>query len=154
MAVDTIRASTSVTLKETASAGSGTRTDAFDRTRRTEYAIGTGAGAASTQWHDYRTLAGASESLVLAGGLTNGLGAAVTFTKIKLLDVLNTGNAPITLGGGSNAIIPALPPIPAGGCVQFRFVDANGWAVTAGTGDLLQVAGTAGQTYEIAIAGE
>ncbi len=55
---------------------------------------GTGSGQVSQQWHDTRTLtASASESLDLAGGLTNAFGVTVTFTRVKfVLVIASTGN--------------------------------------------------------------
>lgn len=158
MAVETITAGVTLTLKETATSGSGTRTDEFTRSARTAFTIGTGAGAASKQYHELRILAGASETLDLTGGISNGLGVAITLAKVKVFYVrnLSTTNT-ITLGGGSNAIASIFGTtlvLRPGAEVLLKATDANGWAVTAGTGDQLQVAGTAGQSYEIAIAGE
>lgn len=132
-----------------------------------ELANGTGAGQADLAFTDTRTLAASgTEDLDLAGALTDPFGVSQVFARVKLLVVsaaaANTNNVvvsrPASLGwplfsAASDAI--ALRPgaflmLAAGDA------DATGYAVTAGTGDLLTItnsAGTTGVTYSIMVVG-
>lgn len=126
---------------------------------------GTGADQAKAIWSDTRTLtASATENLDLAGGLTDVFGNTITFTKIKAISVAaasgNTNNV-VVGGAGSNTFLlfsdatDKLPILPGGG---FFYVapNATGVPVTAGTGDILLVANSAGSTsvtYTITILG-
>ena len=110
------------------------------------------------QWNDQRTNATATESLDLAGGVTNRFGVVQSFTKVKGLFVWHRGaSGTLTIGGGPNSFGANGP----GGMVlrpegKFLWVDesASGATVTPGTGDILQVVGSASILYEIAIFGE
>jgi hypothetical protein len=127
---------------------------------------GTGANQAKAAFADVRTLAAsANESLDLAGGLTDAFGNAITFTKVKALiieaaagntnDVLVGGaasNGFISLFGDATDVVKVKP----GGAFAITAPDANGLAVTAGTGDLLKIANSAGGsavTYTITVIG-
>lgn len=128
---------------------------------------GTSADQANMIFMDQRTLASSTaEDLDLAGGLTNAFGTTITFTAIKGIIVSaaaeNTNNvliggdlsaAFINWVGNSSDVIVVKP----GG--MFALVDpgAGGYAVTATTGDLLQVANSSSGssvTYDIIIIGE
>lgn len=116
---------------------------------------GTGANQASNHWHDQRTLtASANENLDLAGSLVNGLGQTLTFTKLKAAifkaSTGNTNSVQVTRPGANGVPIfmaagdgIALTP---GALFIAVFPDANGVAVTAGTGDLFNVANSGGGT--------
>jgi hypothetical protein len=124
---------------------------------------GTGADQADVQWSDERTLgSGANEDLDLAGGLT-GLFGAVTFVKLKAIvivaDPTNTTNLTVTRPGTNG--VPFLAAAGDGfvlkpGCM-FVLCDksAAAIAVTAGTGDLINIANSAGATakYKIMLVG-
>lgn len=130
-------------------------------------ANGTAAGQADQIWHDQRTLAAsATEDLDLAGVLVNALGATVTFARIKGLLVAaaagNTNN--VVVGAAATNAWATL--LNATGTLTLRPGDlvvamagqanATGWAVTAGTGDLLKVANSAGGSsviYDIVLLG-
>jgi hypothetical protein len=129
-------------------------------------ANGTGANQADLRFADRRTLAAsASESLDLAGSLVDALGTTLTFARVKALLVeassANTNN--VVLGGAaSNAFVNWVSDatdkvvIRPGGLLLLVAPGATGYAVTAATGDLLQVAnsgGTTGVTYDITIIG-
>lgn len=131
-----------------------------------ELADGTGAGQANRVWSDTRTLAAsASETLDLAGTLTDAFGDAFTLARVKMLAVIakaDNANNVVVGGASSNAWVG--PFAAANNTVQVRpngmlimaCQDATGWAVTAGTGDLLQIAnGGSGTsvTYDIVIIG-
>jgi hypothetical protein len=128
---------------------------------------GTAAGKADRVFHDRRTLAAsATEDLDLAGVLTDAFGAAVTFVKVKGLfiaaDITNTNNVVI----GAAAANPWAALLGAAGTITLRPgaslgvmagpADVTGYAVTAGTGDLLKVANSGAGTsvsYDIVIVG-
>lgn len=130
---------------------------------------GTGAGQADKFWHDRRTLAASTgEDLDLNGAaLTDPFGAALAFVRVKGLIIAaadaNTnnvivGNAAsngfVSWVGGATHTVTLRP-----GAVMALFAgqaDATGYAVTAGTADLLRVLnGAAGSTvdYEIIVVG-
>lgn len=133
---------------------------------------GTGAGNADLVYHAQRTLAAsATEDIDLAGVLADLLpGPVLTFVKIKGLIVaaLGTSSTPNT----NNVIVGAAATntwatlLNATGTVTLRpgavftafagQTDATAYAVTAGTGDLLKVANSAGSssvTYDIIVIG-
>lgn len=133
-----------------------------------ELASGTGAGQADKIFADTRTLAAsASEDLDLAGVLADPLGSLVTFVKIKALIIRaaagNTNN--VIVGGATTNGFVAW----AGGATHtvtvrpgglFALVagdaDASGYAVTAGTADLLKIANSGAGTsvsYDILVIG-
>jgi hypothetical protein len=126
---------------------------------------GTGAGKASKAFFGSRTIAAsATDALDLAGVLVDALGASLTFTKIKMIAVkaaaANTGN--ITLGGGTNACNTFFGAdtdkivIKPDGVFVIAASDANGYAVTAGTDDLINIVNlvAAQVAYDIVIIGE
>lgn len=126
---------------------------------------GIGAGKASKGYSAPRTLAAsATDALDLAGGLTDAFGATITFTKIKTLIVkaaeTNTGN--LTIGGGTTPANSWLGSatdkvvLKPGGIFALGASDANGYAVTNTSADLLNIVNTvaASAAYEILIAGE
>lgn len=138
----------------------------FDQRSVIDLALGTGKEQANHVFTDTRTLlASATETLDLAGGLTDALGATLTFTAIKAIlitaDEANTNN--VMLGGGSNpfrgwfADATDKIAITPGGMALLVDPTAAGQAVTAATGDLLLVANSGsgtGITYTITIIGE
>lgn len=126
---------------------------------------GTGANQANEAFADTRTLAAsATEDLDLAGGLTDSHGTTLTFTKIKAIIIkaaaTNTNNVQVTRPA-SNGLVAFMAAgdgvaLTPGSCFALIAPDANGIAVTAGTGDLLTItnsAGTTGVTYDIVIVG-
>lgn len=130
-------------------------------------ANGVAAGQADRVFADTRTLAAsASEDLDLAGTLLDPLGAALTFARVKALIVRaapgNTNN--VVIGNAASNAWAAL--LGATGTAVLRpgaalavvagTSDANGYAVTASTGDLLKVANSGGVTpvtYDIVVIG-
>ena len=141
--------------------------DELLKTYSFSFTDGTGANKAKNHWHDQRTLAAsASEDLDLAGGLTDAFGNVITFTKIKAIIVFaaaaNTndvvlGNAAANAWIGPFGAAAHTVAVKPGGIAIFIAPDANGYAVTAGTADILKVlnggAGTS-VTYDIFILGE
>lgn len=127
---------------------------------------GTGANQANAPWADTRTLsASSSENLDLAGGLTDAFGTALTFTKIKavIIEADDANVNDVVVGGAaSNAWLAPFGDatdtikVKPGGFIMLVAPDANGLAVTAGTGDILKVAnGGSGTsvTYTVTLVG-
>ena len=130
------------------------------------WASGTGASQADTIWTDTRTLtASSTEDLDLAGTLTNALGTTVTFAEVAAIYIFaadaNTNNVQVG-GAASNQFInwvannSDIVNIRPGGMMLLVAPDSTAYAVTAGTGDLLKIANSAGSTsvtYDIVIIG-
>lgn len=132
---------------------------------RTTLTSGTGSGAADMMWSDTRTIAASSnEDLDLAGSLTGPLGTTLTFARIKGLLVAaasaNTNNVRITRPASNGVPIflaasDGIDVVP-GGCFLWFAPNAAGVAVTAGTGDLINVANSSSGTsvtYDVVILG-
>lgn len=129
------------------------------------WSSGTGASAADKIWHDQRTVAAsATDSLDLAGSLTDALGTAFTPAKIKGLLVYaatgNTNNVVITRPASNGVPLFSAAgdafPLRPGGLFLWVSPDSTGVAVTAGTGDLLDFANSAAGTsvtYDVVIIG-
>jgi hypothetical protein len=127
---------------------------------------GSGAGQATTAWHDQRTLSSsANEDLDLSGVLTDAFGDTITFTKIKAIVVsaASANAAAIEVGGAAtNALVNFVGSatdkikVRPGGLFVIASEDATAYAVTAGTGDLLRITNTSGAasaTYDIFVIG-
>lgn len=129
---------------------------------------GTAAGQANILFTDERTITtGANDDLDLNGVLTNAFGATVSAVEIVALLVINAprsgaaNTTNLTIGGGTNPVTgflggttPTIGPIRPGSFVFLGSSDAAGFGVvTAGTGDILRIANSAGAsaTYQIAI---
>lgn len=130
-----------------------------------ELASGTGADQADMVFSDQRTIAASTtEDLDVSGGtLTDAFGTTFTVVKVKLLMVCassaNTNDVVIL---GDAASVPILDTaatthtIAPGGCFCAYDPTLGGWAVTASTGDIIQVANSgAGTTvtYDIVVIG-
>lgn len=154
----------------------GTATSTFDLSTPTAtfthsssvaaFTNGTGTGNVNQYWSNNATIAASgTASLDLAGGLTDVYGDTITFTAIKGLIVTNeSGNgAEIEVGGNANAFSSWLGAttdsikISDGGFLAFGVGDATGYAVTASTGDILDINNNDGSLtaeYSIVIIGE
>lgn len=116
-------------------------------------------------WADQRTLtASATEDLDVSGGaLTDAFGTAFTLVKVKALIVCaaagNTNDVVILGDANSVPILDTAATthtIGPGGCFNVYDPTLGGWAVTAATGDIIQVTNSAGGTsvtYDIVIIG-
>lgn len=127
---------------------------------------GNGAKQANMCFADTRTVAASnSEDLDLAGGLTSALGDTITFTSVKgiVIHAHASNTNDVEIGGDSAAFASffgdasdtiVLKP----GCTfAITNPNANGYAVTASTGDILQIANSSSGTsvsYDILIIGE
>lgn len=131
-----------------------------------QYSLTDGAGAnqANRVFTDQRTVAAsANDDLDLAGSLTDVFGATLTFARIKGMLIRsspsNTQN--FAVGGGTNPFAtwaggtaPTITVRP-GGVFVLVAPDATGYAVTAGTADILRIANGAGNpvTYDVVLIG-
>jgi hypothetical protein len=119
---------------------------------------------ANLLFSDTRTLsASATEDLDLSGVLTSAFGATITAAEIVLIYVAaasgNTNNVNVTRPASNGFIGPFLA---AGDGLAVKpgeyvpLVSQSGWAVTAGTGDLLTITNSGSGTsvtYDIVIVG-
>jgi hypothetical protein len=120
---------------------------------------GDGLNEADRIYSDRRTLNGSAAEELDLGALTDPLGDAVVLGHIKGLFVAPSGGAvavgghasgPAMFGDASDEVL-----VRDGGFLLLAAPDATGYAVTADTGDLLQVSnqGAATITYDIVIVG-
>jgi len=143
-----------------------TVTDELRRTYTTQLSHGNAINKAEMVWHDQRTIAASgNEDLDLAGVLASTLnGATLTFTKIKGIIIRaadgNTNNVNVTRPASNG--LPFLLAAGDGMAVKpgglFALIDpsAAGYAVTAGTGDLINIANSGAGTsvtYDVIIIG-
>lgn len=129
------------------------------------FANGTGANQANQVFTDTRTIAASgNEDLDLAGSLSDAFGNTITFTKVKAIHVItdagNTNNVEVTrpASNGLPMFMAAGDGISLGPGWSTTIVapTAAGITVTAGTGDLINIANSAGSTsvtYTIVIIG-
>lgn len=152
------------TLLNTASIGTSGYNINYPKTL--DYANGTGASMANMVWTDTRTLAAsATESLDLAGSLSNAFGSIVTFTAIKgIIISASSGNTNNVIVGGaaSNAFINWVGDatdtviIQPAGTFCLMTSKAGGYPVTASTGDILKITNSSSGssvTYDIILLG-
>jgi hypothetical protein len=139
-----------------------TITDSQSYKERQALTNGTSDNQASDMHHDrlYLTPAAATATLDLAGSLTNVFGETLTFTKIRQLIIINKGvpdashetwtptaGEYIHIGGSGaadawdamfNSDIDAKIVLPSGG-MFCATAPMDGWTVSAGTADKLQI---------------
>lgn len=132
--------------------------------RAHSFAEGTGANKLEAVYTAAMTgvTTGGTTLDIAGGGLTDGHGAAVTLTKLKLIDIKasasNAGN--VIIGGSTNSVgifgdATDTIVIPPGGSFQWVAPDANGIAVGAGSSDELKVAASTGTVAcDVVIGGE
>lgn len=165
---ETFTGSLKLTLVGALSADSDIGTRNYNVNYSKSYAItnGTSANQANQIWTDTRTIsASGSDDIDLAGVLTNAFGTTLTFTAIKGIIVCaateNTNN--VVIGGDANGLIGwvgnanDVVNVKPGGIFAIYDPSAVGYAVTASTGDILQIANSAGTTsvtYDIIVIGE
>lgn len=135
-----------------------------------EFTDGTTEGKANLAWMDERTiLTGANDDIDLAGVLTDAFGASVVGAEIAALFVINkpksasasANTTNLTVGVGTNPVTgylggttPTLGPIRPGNMAMIGGPNVGGFGVvTAGTGDILRIANSAGASavYQICI---
>lgn len=136
----------------------------FSESYSQRFTSGTGAAQVDKVFTDQRTLAAsATEDLDLAGALTDGLGASLTFAKVKCVMIKaaagNTNDVVVSRPASNGFVLfaaasDAISVKPGG--VFLWACPGTGITVTAGTGDLLTItnsAGTTGVTYDVVIMG-
>lgn len=143
----------------------GTAQVPFDVSKQITLASGTGANQADLVFADTRTIAASgNEDLDLAGVLAGPLGGTLTFAKVKAILIRaaagNTNNVRVTrpATNGVPLFLAASDglDVPPGGEFLFVAPGAAGVAVTAGTGDLINVANSSSGTpvtYDVVIIG-
>lgn len=156
----TITTTVSATLEGVSDFGTPSQTISLSNSLKFNPGVANTAQA-DLMFADQRTLAdGASETLDLAGSLTSAFGATITFAEVTALYVENAGTTAITIGNaatntwvGPFGAATHTITIEPGEAVNLT--SRNGWAVTAGTADLLKVLNAAGAagTYNIVIIG-
>lgn len=124
-----------------------------DRTWDTQFTDGTGAQQVQKIYAATRVLPGSSEDVDLSGVLLDMFGGAISATEVKGWGVANVATHAMTVGatGGNNwtTCLDGSVALPPKSRMAFATDDPAGWGVTAGTGDLLHIAGTSGDSYEI-----
>lgn len=139
---------------------SGSVKAVFDDLKNVRFTEGTTTGKADRYIADRRTLsASTNEDLDFAGGFTDASGAAVTCAKVKLLVFYNRSTTqsltvkPATSNGALVGFGAAshTRTIPPGGCEIYY--NPAGWTITAGTGDLFNVANGSGASCEYSVFG-
>lgn len=134
----------------------------------TSYALtsGNGLGQADRLWADQRTIAASgTDSLDLNGVLVDAVGTTLSLLRVKLIYIAaasgNTNNV-VVGGAGANTFINWVGAaahtvnVRPGGFLALYAPDATAYGVTAGTGDILQVANSGAGTpvtYNVVIIG-
>lgn len=143
----------------------GTPTDAFLKKTKIELSNGTGANSADLMFHDQRTIAASSnEDLDLAGSLAGPFGASQVFVELRAILIsaaaANTNNVRVTrpASNGVPLFLAASDGIdvPPGGVFLWSCPADGKVAVTAGTGDLINIANSSSGTsvtYDVVIIG-
>jgi hypothetical protein len=161
----TLKASLSLSAKTAADQGSNSATRALNLAL--SLADGTGAGQADRAFVDTRQLAASgTEDVDLASTLVGIEGSAVTFARVKAIVVVadedNTNSVQVTRPASNGVPIfmaagDGVAVRPGGALILMTGAeDATGYAVTAGTGDLITLTNSAGGSvvdYTIAIVG-
>lgn len=160
------RISTVLALVFTGDPTLGDSSHSISDTYRHTFTDGTGLDQVDRIYTEQRTLtASATTTLDLAGSLADPFGATITFARIKAILVFaataNTNNVIMGATGANQFVGPfgdasdSISTKPGGTTVLIA-PDATGWPVTAGTGDNLKFANSAGSTsvtYDLVILG-
>ncbi len=133
----------------------------FNLSRTIALTFGSAVNQANMVFTDARSTAGAEDLDVSGGALTDAFGVAYTIARMKILIVCaataNTTN--VVLGGDVNSVpflstAATTATLKPGGCFVLTDPSAAGVVVTAGTGDIIQVAPSSGTVaYDILIIG-
>ena len=110
--------------------------------------------SADSVYTETGTISGGSNDIDLSGSLVDPLGNAVIFADVRYVYIVNNGANAMTIGGANN--IPMLGSgdlLNLAASAYFSYVDDAGITVTAGTGDLITIAGTNGDTFDIIVIG-
>lgn len=144
----------------------GTLKHNINYTKTYNIANGTAANQANQIWVDNRSVAASTaDSLDLAGALADAFGNTITFTAIKGIIIIAGANGDNLVVGGAasntfiNWVSNATDEIVIKPNGMFALFDpsAGGYAVTASTGDILDITNAdsaAAATYDIILIGE
>lgn len=160
----TVKASFALVAKLTKALDLTTPTSDVNIRKAFDLVTGAGVGQADLIWTDTRTVASAAtDTIDVAGALTSGLGDAISFARLKSVLLIhnpaNTTQLSLTRPAANGVPLFAAAsdalPIPAGGFNWWYTPSAAGIAVTAGTGDLIDIVNSAGAsaTYDIVLIG-
>jgi hypothetical protein len=157
-----LTATISIESEQTSISGGRTATDRYNVAGTTRYVDSTGASAVNKQYNIVTTSASVSSTnnLDLSGSLTDAIGNAAVFTKVRTFfaKAPSTNAAAVSIGSASAsawaAMINGEIKLPPGTEICIKTVSSAGFAVAAGTTDLLRVANAASDTYELYVAGE
>tara|TARA_R110000868_G_scaffold111743_2_gene301431 strand:+ start:618 stop:1118 length:501 start_codon:yes stop_codon:yes gene_type:complete len=151
-----------------AQSGSGTLATALSNTVVSESLSllnGTGLNQSNQTWSSAAQLGiSATDSIDMAGVISDAFGALITFTSITAVAVIaDAGNGDnIEIGGNANAFASFLGggteivKLPPGGSFLITAPSVTGFPVTAGTGDILDITnadGAAVANYKIVLVG-
>lgn len=125
------------------------------------FTAGTGALQGDLVYQGTQALVAGTNTVDLSGVLTDAFGAILTPLRIKVIAFRNNSTTNImTLGAAaSNPWVTWLGTatstkiVRPGGAFIDIAPDATGWAVTAGTADMLKVAGTGTDTFDLLLLG-
>lgn len=157
-----VSASINITDSRSVGVTTGGQTQKLTGAASWQNAFGSGAGAlqGNVLYAATRTLSGASEDVDLSGVLSDLYGSTVTMVRVKAVFIRNNSTANnITVGAASSnqwsTMLNSTGTITLhpGAYFSAATPTAAGWTVTAGTGDILKVAGTSGQSYDVVILG-
>lgn len=136
-----------------------------------ELADGTGADQADTVWFDAATqIADATDTIDLAGGVTDVFGSTITMVRVKCMFFKNTSTTASILQVGPHATANPFQcaitsvggvtgnearSVPPGGGFIIWAPGATGWAVGAGATDDFEVfeSSSLASAYEVAVVG-
>jgi hypothetical protein len=154
-------ASISHTANNRVSLGVATATVPMNVSSSLTFGPGTGANQANVSGSATITPGGVDVDLDLSGGstLNDGDGGATTFTAVKAFTVkaaaANAGAVEVdtTLTNGWVAAIGGVISLAPGATVSLQNASAAGWAVAAGTGDLVRFSGTGTDSVAVVVTG-
>jgi hypothetical protein len=126
----------------------------------TSFTNGTGANQAQVLYQASRTLSGSTDSVDINGATINdSYGTPIALTAVKALYIQNLSSSnTITVGGASSNPWTGLFnstgtfTLQPGDWIVVCTPTAAGWAASS-TSKIIQVAGTSGQSYQIALLG-
>lgn len=142
-----------------------TPTAPLNLNRQYNFQDGVGANQANRIWSDTRTIsASGTDTIDLAGSLTDAFGQSLTFARVKAFLVAASPNNMnnVVVGGATNAFASWLGDasdtivIRPGGLLMLVAPDATGYVVTGGSADEIRVANSAGGssvTYDVIVIG-
>lgn len=155
--------SVNVQLQDARTSGSEQTTQVINRSFAWNVSHGTGLGLFNLCWPSTRVLTtGANEDIDVSGALTNAFGAAVfTATKLIYIEAATANTTNLTVIRPASNGVPFLAAasdgflLTPGDVFLLTRRAAAGVAVTAGTGDLINVANASGAsaTYTIVVCG-